>query len=38
MVEITIMILDVIAILADVVTIYMFIESRMEKRTHRNEK
>ncbi len=38
MAEITIMILEVIAILADIVTIYMFIESRMEKHNHRNEK
>ncbi len=33
-----IIILEVIAIVADLVTIYMFIESRIEKHTDRNEK
>ncbi len=31
-------VLNVIAIVADVVTIYMFIESRLEKKANRNEK
>ncbi len=36
--EIALIILDVIAIAADLVTIYLFIESRLEKRSDRNEK
>ncbi len=36
--EIALIILDVIAIAADFITIYLFIESRLEKRSDRNEK
>ncbi len=36
--EVALMILDVIAIAADLVTIFMFIESRCEKRADRKTK
>ncbi len=36
--EIALIIIDVIAIVADLVTIFMFIESRRDKHADRNEK
>ncbi len=36
--EVALIILEVLAIVADIVTIYMFIENRCEKRTDKNKK
>ncbi len=36
--EIALIVIDVVAIVADLVTIFMFIESRREKHADRNEK
>ncbi len=36
--EVALIIFEVMAIAADLVTIFMFIESRLEKRSHKYEK
>ncbi len=36
--EIALIIIEVVAIVADFVTIFMFVESRLEKHADRNEK